>query len=375
MLLRQKPSGLRKQPPSKANLDLEKTRAALSPGDLKPMDADHDGSKLAQYSFSDLYLTLNGSEKPRLRRLHLKGSTGRIVNGIQPAPPALEQDLSAIAEQIMSDCFRNGQIQRELQIIHDGAVYRGALIAEPDFNVREKDDDMLGATRWCLRRFEQDLPVLNDLNLPNHIASSLRSSFQSRGLILISGSFGSGKTTTATATILNWINTSSEVAVTLEDPPEYALPTDVGNGRIYQIDITNQDPAEAVKHVRRMAPRYVFLGEIRSPEAARELIHLAVSGPLVICTIHASDPMQAISSLALFSGNSIGQDLSRQLISKSLSLVVHQEMRNGKIHADVFHIGNEDFAIQQKLREGRFDLLHEHMDEQRRRRENKEMNS
>lgn len=341
---------------------------------IGPAHVDHPegyGSRIKDYSFSDLYLTLDWAERPLIRQLHLRKSGGRVLPGITPAPEALHDDLMEMAKQIRDECIQGGKIARDMQLVYDGATYRCALIAEPNVDPKLHDENFAARTRWCLRRFEDNLPELTNLNLPGHVVQALRGAFNSRGLILISGAFGSGKTTTATASILNWCKTSSEVAVTLEDPPEYALPTDIGDGRIYQIDIANQNPADAVKHVRRMAPRYVFLGEIRTPEAARELIHLAASGPLVICTIHASDPASAISSLALFSGSAMGEDLARQMISKSLSMVVYQSMSGGSISADVLRVEPEDFALQHKIREGRFDMLKEHLDTQNALRENR----
>jgi twitching motility protein PilT len=250
-------------------------------------------------------------------------------------------------------------------------AYRGALMASPDPEdhnpyAAEAPDEQT----WRLRRTGGSAPFLEDLRMPPFLLKEIKESVNKRGLVLISGSFGSGKTTTSAGCLQTWVRSSNEVGITIEDPPEFPLSVPEGQGKIYQIDITDRDPAVAIKHMRRHAPRYVFLGEIRTPEAARELLHMSASGPLVLCTIHASDPIQALTSLILFASSAMEPDMARQLTARCVSLIVHQELVNGTMQAQMLTIADDDFGIQSKIRSGRYDLINEDFDNQKIKRQN-----
>lgn len=333
-------------------------------------DGEEHGSRLAHYHFNDLYISTDLTVATIARRLVLSNSGQRAVNGVIPVPRALHEDLLGLRAEIARASTERGYFEREVQIQYDGVAYRGALIAEPDAeDVNLYEVEAPEIQTWCLRRIGNKPPVLRELNLPQFLFNSLMESVTNRGLVLISGSFGSGKTTTAAACIQSWVEASSEVAITLEDPPEFPLGVPEGQGMIYQVNITDRDPAIAIKHMRRHAPRYVFLGEIRTPETAKELLAMSASGPLVLCTLHASDPIQALTNLILFASSAMEPDMARQMAARCVSLIVHQEMVNGVVQAKLLEIKDDDYGIQQKIRSGRYDLLYEDFNLQKIRRE------
>jgi type IV secretory pathway ATPase VirB11/archaellum biosynthesis ATPase len=329
------------------------------------------GERLAHYHFNDLYISTDRTVAPIARRLVLSGSGQRVVNGVHPVPRAGYNDLEGLRQAIHDASTARGYFEREIQIMYDNVAYRGAMIAEPDApDVNPYEVVAPEFQTWCLRRIGNTPPKLDDLMLPKFLHKALKESVTNRGLVLISGSFGSGKTTTSAACIQTWVEDANEVGITLEDPPEFPLAVPEGKGMIYQINISDRDPAEAIKHMRRHAPRYVFLGEIRTPETARELLHMSASGPLVLCTIHAADPIQALTSLILFASSAMEPDMARQLAARCISLIVHQEMTNGVVQAKLLEIKDDDFGIQSKIRSGRYDLIYEDFDTQRIRRNN-----
>lgn len=329
------------------------------------------GDKIAHYHFNDLYISTDRTEVPIARRLVLSGSGQRALNGVHPVPRQVLPDLENLRKAIAEASTERGYFEREIQIKYDDVAYRGALIAEPDAPDANPYEAVSPEFQtWCLRRIGNAPPVLSELNLPRFLYKALREAVTSRGLVLISGSFGSGKTTTSAACLQTWVEDANEIGITLEDPPEFPLGVPEGKGKIYQINVSDRDPAEAIKHMRRHAPRFVFLGEIRTPETARELLHMSASGPLVLCTIHASDPIQALTSLILFASSSMEPDMARQLAARCVSLIVHQEMVNGVIQAKLLEIKDDDYGIQAKIRQGRYDLLYEDFDNQKVRRAN-----
>ena len=113
-------------------------------------------------------------------------------------------------------------------------------------------------------------------------------------------------------------------------------------------------------NARRMSPRYVFLGEIRSGDVALELLAMAVSGPLVICTIHASDLVNSIVSLFRFASDAMSEEAARDMISSCVRQVFYQEIVNGVVTTKTGKIeGEESHLIRANIRSGQFRSLQE----------------
>jgi type II secretory ATPase GspE/PulE/Tfp pilus assembly ATPase PilB-like protein len=117
---------------------------------------------------------------------------------------------------------------------------------------------------------------------------------QPYGIIFVTGPNGSGKTTTLYAT-LNTINSPDKDIVTLEDPVEYQLPL---------IRQTQVDPdvgltfATGLRSLLRQDPDIILLGEVRDPETASIAVRSALTGHLVLTTVHTNDSVGAIMRLA-----------------------------------------------------------------------------
>ncbi len=135
------------------------------------------------------------------------------------------------------------------------------------------------------------------------------------GMLLLSGPTGSGKTTTA-YTLLNMLNSIAKNIVTVEDPVEY------------HINIINQlqvNPgigitfATALRHILRQDPDIIMVGEIRDRETAEIAIHAALTGHLVISTIHTNTAIGTISRL-------LDMGVEPYLISSAISCVVGQRL-------------------------------------------------
>ena len=98
---------------------------------------------------------------------------------------------------------------------------------------------------------------------------------------------------------------------------------------------------------------------------AGELLHMSISGPLTICTIHASDPVQAIVSLFRFASSSMSEDMARDMIAASLLQVFHQEIIAGRVMMKQAQIhGADNHLIRSKIKSGNFRGLYEDFDRQ-----------
>jgi len=135
------------------------------------------------------------------------------------------------------------------------------------------------------------------------------------GMILITGPTGSGKTTTA-YTLLNLVNTLDKNLVTVEDPVEYHLK------RVNQVQVNTKVGitfAGALRHILRQDPDIVMIGEIRDRETAEIAIHAALTGHLVISTIHTNDSVGTISRL-------LDMGIEPYLVSSAVSCIVGQRL-------------------------------------------------
>ena len=135
------------------------------------------------------------------------------------------------------------------------------------------------------------------------------------GLLLVTGPTGSGKTTTLYAT-LNAINTPDKHIVTIEDPVEYRLPL------ICQAQVNPKAGvtfASGLRSLLRQDPDIMMVGEIRDVETAQTAIHAALTGHLVLSTLHTNDAVGAITRL-------IDMGIEPFLITSSLAGVLAQRL-------------------------------------------------
>lgn len=152
-----------------------------------------------------------------------------------------------------------------------------------------------------------------DLFNDRDLALVLRCIDTSSGLILIAGSTGSGKTTTL-YTLLNHVR--SRKIVTIEDPIEVHFP------HLAQIQINprqNLTFDAAIKQVLRHDPDIIVIGEIRDETEAKAALRSALTGHLVISTIHARSALQTLDRM-----ENLGLD--RQALLNSIVLIIHQEL-------------------------------------------------
>jgi type IV pilus assembly protein PilB len=113
------------------------------------------------------------------------------------------------------------------------------------------------------------------------------------GMIVVTGPTGSGKTTTMYA-ILSKLNSVSRNIVTVEDPVEYRLP---GINQVHSDNEHGLGFANALKYIMRQDPDVIMVGEIRDHETATTAVQAALTGHLLISTLHANDAIGAVARL------------------------------------------------------------------------------
>ncbi len=168
-----------------------------------------------------------------------------------------------------------------------------------------------------IRVLQSDIPMgLSGLGMDPKTLGELQKMLARRsGLILVTGPTGCGKTTTLYA-CLDQLNDATKKIVTIEDPVEYTLPGAIQMQVTPQIDLTF---SRLLKTVLRHDPNVIMVGEIRDMETAEIAIRTALTGHLVLSTIHTNDACSTITRL-------LEMGVEPYLVSSSLSCSIAQRL-------------------------------------------------
>jgi twitching motility protein PilT len=152
-----------------------------------------------------------------------------------------------------------------------------------------------GRAAATVRALPSKIPTIDELRLPPGIAALAK---LRRGLVIVGGATGSGKTTTLAA-LVNEINQrEARHIVTIEDPIEYEHQHNLSVIEQVEIGIDAPDFPTALRAALRQAPDVIVVGEMRDPETARIALSAAETGHLVFTTLHTTDAASTVSRIA-----------------------------------------------------------------------------
>jgi twitching motility protein PilT len=151
---------------------------------------------------------------------------------------------------------------------------------------------------FVFRHIKENVPSIADLHLPAKPVTALAT--LPRGLVLVTGIAGSGKSTTL-ASMIEHMNLHQERhVVTLEDPMEFAFRDKRSAISQREISIDTPDFATALKHVVRQTPDVILVGEMRDRETIEAALQAAETGHLVLSTLHTVNAVQTIERILSF---------------------------------------------------------------------------
>jgi twitching motility protein PilT len=179
-----------------------------------------------------------------------------------------------------------------------------------------------GSISFAFRYVPALVPTLDSLGLPNGVR---RLADEHRGLILVTGVTGSGKTTTLAAMIDHINNTREQHIVTLEDPIEIVHTDRSSIVQQREIGLDVDSFHEGMRRVLRQDPDVILIGELRDEESARTALQAGESGHLVLSTMHTIDARETIGRMIeLFPPDK--QLLVRQIMGNVLRGVISQRL-------------------------------------------------
>lgn len=190
----------------------------------------------------------------------------------------------------------------------------------------------LDGIQYCARRMPAQVPDFSSLGYPKQLERYLLSLKNASGLILWSGPTGAGKTTSISSLLKDYLSSEGGFAYTIEDPNEqpldgiYTTPNG-GLGLCKQTQPAGGDWGASLKSALRSKPRYIMVGEIRTPDTASEVLRAATSGHLVLSTIHANNVTDAVTSVVKYAAaGGMSEDLAYDLFSRGMLGVLHQTL-------------------------------------------------
>jgi len=179
-----------------------------------------------------------------------------------------------------------------------------------------------GSISLAIRRVNFDPPSIADLELPDALTQIADAR---RGLIMVTGVTGSGKSTTLAAMLRHINETRREHVITVEDPIEYLYRDNKSIFNQLELGVDTPNFQTALKHVLRQDPDIILIGETRDHETIKTSLTSVETGHMVFSTLHTPDAKQTLNRILHFFPQS-DERLILQQLSLSLKAVISQRL-------------------------------------------------
>ena len=308
----------------------------------------------------------DSSVSPRLHRwlqtLVMRGGSDLLL--VPDAPACLR--VKGEVQKIDSDPLDGSEI--EAAVIpalssHALQLYRESQIADSSYRIQELGRFRInlhrerGRAAAAIRALPTRVPSLKELHLPPSVETLAH---LPRGLVLIGGPAGSGKSTTLAALIDDINRREARHIVTIEDPIEYEH-THI-RSVIEQVEVGTDAPdfPTALRAALRQAPDVIVVGEMRDPETMRIAVAAAETGHLVFSTLHTVDVASTINRISdSFSDerqNTIRQELAMALAAVHTQILLPSKSGGRYPAAELLIIG---YGARQHIRRNQLQHLHQ----------------
>jgi len=220
------------------------------------------------------------------------------------------EDMLALAQQILTP--------KQLKLFEDEREIDFGFGVPGLGRFRANVSKQRGTIAMVFRLVPMEIPSIEELSLPKVLTDI---SMKRRGLVLVTGITGSGKSTTL-ASILQLINTERRAKiVTVEDPIEFLHTKRNGVVAQREVGTDTNSFTQALRHVLRQDPDVIMVGEIRDQETMEIAITAANTGHLLLSTLHTIDAAQTINRVISFFPTHQHQEV-RMLLASCLAAIV-----------------------------------------------------
>jgi twitching motility protein PilT len=316
-----------------------------------PTEIHVEERKLSLQDFLKTVIKSNGSD------LHLQADSVPMirVDGRARFLDCLPPPNEWMAEYV--ETLMHGQEHEKRNILeHKGAVDLSYAMQDGGGRFRVNIFHSRQKLAIVMRRIITKIPNFDDLNLPPQVESLADNH---RGIVFVSGTTGSGKTTTLAAIIGKINRTRAERIITIEDPIEFQHEN--LKSLVSQVEIgTDSESYEyALRESMRQDPDTMLIGEIRDSFSLATGLRAADTGHLVFTTVHATNAPQTIERLvSLFDPNQ--KELQQTQLATNLVAVCSQRLakkREGKGRVPVIEIMMATPIVRKYIQEGEFEKL------------------
>ena len=282
------------------------------------------------------------AEKPYSIRVH-----GRLswVSVDLFAPPTNEEIGELLRENFSSGACARIEGQNEVDL----SFYCGSRRYRANFSKQK------GQQSFSFRTVPQQRMKLKDLQLPDSLTDIIQ---QPRGLVLVTGPTGQGKSTTLRALIQEINETRATRIITIEDPIEYVFEDCLSQFEQREVGIDTASFADGIRNAMRQDPNVIFIGEIRDRESTFAAMQAAETGHLVLTTLHADTVAQAIGRIREYYPSSEQANIS-SLLARNINTIICQRLLPNLrgTRTPCLEIMKRDAGVQEAIQSNNLQLL------------------
>jgi twitching motility protein PilU len=298
---------------------------------------------MAEKSASDLFITAGAPVCIKIR-----GTVMPVNNQVLDAA-----GVQRIAREVMSD-QQAEKFERTLELNFSTGISGVGIFRVNVFRQR-------GAMGMVIRHVRNQIPTLEQLRVPERLKDLV---LDKRGLVLVVGATGSGKSSTLAAMIDHRNSTQPGHILTIEDPIEFNFQHRRSLVNQREIGMDTRSYADALASAMREAPDVLMIGEVRDRETMQQAVTYAQTGHLCLTTLHANNSYHALNRILTFFAQDARASLLMDL-SMTLRAVVSQRLLRGVDGSLVpaVEVMLNTAAIAELIRRGAFDQIREMMEQ------------